>query len=349
MRARDWLTLPLRAATYAGGRAWPLWCTFAATDRCMSGCDYCDYWDNSPDELSTADCRLIIARLARAGVVHLILSGGEILLRNDVPEVVTAAKRRGLTVGINTSGVPGSAERYRRLMEAGLDRLTFSLDAAGAPVHDRLRPGAPWERVVESTRVAIRTRERGHFPTRIGTTTVLTRDNIHEIIPLVAFRKELGADWNSFQPVWFHPSRTELRERFGFTRSDGGVLREAIVALRSVTNGNLQSYYDIVGGLYGAAPRPRGCACFAGRAFVHVDSHGNLRPCSPLPFSFGSLRESDAGSLLNSPRARGFFRWADEGRCVGCSMTCYQERNLLLRDMHHPVRALRHAVARYAR
>jgi MoaA/NifB/PqqE/SkfB family radical SAM enzyme len=349
VRAKDWLTLPLRAATYAARRAWPLWCTFAVTDRCFSGCAYCDYWDNSPDELSTSDCRLIIERLARAGVVHLILSGGEVLVRNDIPEVVSVAKRRGVTVGINTSGIPGSAKRYSHLMEAGLDRLTFSLDAAEASVHDRLRPGAPWERVVENIRLAIRTRERGHFRTRIGTTTVLTRSNVHEIVHLEALRKELGADWNSFQPVWFHPSRTELRERFGFTRSDGGVLREAIVALRSVTNGNLRTYYDILAALYGADRRGQTRPCFGGRAFVHVDSRGNVRPCSPLTFSFGSLRESDAGPLLGSPKARRFFQWADEGRCVGCSMTCYQERNLLLRDIHHPVRALKQAIARYAR
>lgn len=349
MRSRDWLTLPLRAATYKAGRAWPLWCTFAITDRCFSGCVYCDYWDNSPDELSTADCKLIIGRLARAGVVHLILSGGEVPLRDDVPEVVTAAKHTGLTVGINTSGVPGSEERYRQLMEAGLDRLTFSLDAADGPVHDRLRPGAPWRRVTESIGAAVRTRERGRFQTKIGTTTVLTRENVSQILAVVALREELGVDWNSFQPVWFHPSRTPLRERFGFTPADSSLLSEAAAALRTVTNGNLEPYYDILGTLYGADQSHGARACFGGRAFVHVDSRGRLRPCSPLGFSFGSLRESDAGPLLGSPRARRFFRWADEGRCVGCSMTCYQERNILLKDMDHPIRALRRAVVRYRR
>ncbi len=349
MRLADWLTLPLRAAAYRGGRAWPLWCTFAITDRCFSGCVYCNYWDNSPDELSTAECGLIIERLARAGVVHLILSGGEVLLREDIPEVVAVAKRAGLTVGINTSGVPGSAGRYRRLMEAGLDRLTFSLDAANGLVHDRLRPGAPWGKVVDNIRGAVRTRERGRFPTRIGTTTVLTRYNLSEILAVVALRKELGADWNSFQPVWFHPSLTPLRERFGFTAADSHLLHEVVAALRSVTNGNLGSYYDIVGALYSDERNQRGRACFGGRAFLHVDSHGNLRPCSPLAFSFGSLRESDAGPLLSAARAHRFFRWADEGGCVGCSMTCYQERNFLLRDMHHPIRAARYALARYAR
>lgn len=349
MRSRDWLTLPLRAATYKAGRAWPLWCTFAITDRCFSGCVYCDYWDNSPDELSTADCKLIIGRLARAGVVHLILSGGEVLLRDDIPEIVTAAKHAGLTLGINTSGVPGSAEQYRHLMGVGLDRLTFSLDAANGPVHDRLRPGAPWRRVVENIRWAVRAREQGRFPTKIGTTTVLTRENLSEILAVVALRKELGVDWNSFQPVWFHPSRTPLRERFGFTPADGDLLSEAAAALRTATNGNLEPYYDILGSLYGAEPREGGRACFGGRAFLHVDARGNLRPCSPLAFSFGSLRESDASPLLSAPRAHRFFRWAEKGRCVGCSMTCYQERNILLRDMDHPVRVLKRAFARYMR
>ena len=350
MKARVWATLPLRLAAYASGRAWPLWCTFAITDRCSSRCRYCTYRSNEGDRLSTDDCRLLVRRVARGGVAHVILSGGEVLLRGDIAEVIVEAKRVGLTIGINTSGIPGSSEVYRRFMDAGLDRLTFSLDAATAAVHDELRPGAPWRSVVRNLEQAVIVRNRHGFTTRIGTTTVLTRGNIQEILSLVALRREAGADWNSFQPVWSRPADRRFRERFGFTESDAGVLQEARSALRTVTNGNLEPYYEILPSLYGITRAPVSRPCFGGRAFVHLDSRGALQPCSPLGISFGSLLAEEASSLLRSQRSLRFFRWADEGGCAGCSMTCYQERNLLLSAaLGSPARALHQAMTRYFR
>jgi MoaA/NifB/PqqE/SkfB family radical SAM enzyme len=271
-------------------------------------------------------------------------------LRDDVAQVIGEAKRGGLTIGINTSGIPGSREVYRRFMDAGLDRLTFSLDAATAGVHDDLRPGAPWRRVIRNLEQAVAARNSHGFSTRIGTTTVLTRSNIQEILPLVELRKEVGADWNSFQPVWSSPSDRRFRERFGFTEADAGLLGEARCALRTVTNGNLEPYYEILPNLYGIVEQPGPQRCFGGRAFIHIDSGGMLRPCSPLRFGFGSLLTAEMVSLLRSSHALRFFRWADKGGCSGCSMTCYQERNLLLSTaLVRPAHVFNQAIKRYFR
>ncbi len=348
MTSTTWATLPLRLAVYVSRRAWPLWCTFAVTDRCSSRCLYCSFWSSGADRLSTADCKLIVRRVARGGVAHVILSGGEVLLRSDIPDIVVEGKRTGLTVGINTSGVPGTPGTYKRLMDAGLDRLTFSIDAATPTVHDRLRPGAPWRRVVRNLEEAIRIRDQHRHATRIGTTTVLTRENVKEILPLVALRKDMGADWNSFQPVWSRPTDRDFRSKFGFDETDTEALDETRSVLRTIADGNVEPYYEILPSLYGLEQNEAARPCYAGRAFVHVDSHGNLGPCSPLGFRFGSLLEEDAGMLLRAARSQRFFRWAGDGSCPGCNMTCYQERNLLLSAARtRPFRVFRQAAARY--
>jgi pyrroloquinoline quinone biosynthesis protein E len=73
-------------------------------------------------------------------------SGGEPLLRRDLPELIAHAHSRGMYTNLVTSGIPFNKNRLAELVAAGLDHLQLSIqdsdgpnaDAiAGAPVHTR--------------------------------------------------------------------------------------------------------------------------------------------------------------------------------------------------------------------
>jgi cyclic pyranopterin phosphate synthase len=120
-------------------------------DRCNFRCPYCMPEDRYPRDAADTDSatRLgpaSIERLARAfvalGVDKLRLTGGEPLLRRDLPEIVArlAAIDGVRDLALTTNGSLLAA-RARELRAAGLRRLTVSLDALDPALFARMSGG----------------------------------------------------------------------------------------------------------------------------------------------------------------------------------------------------------------
>ena len=88
----------------------PLSGTFELTSRCNLDCRMCYIHKRANDpaalreELPAADWIRLAENAQRAGMLLLLLTGGEPLLRSDFPEIYTACRRLGLLVSVNTNG-----------------------------------------------------------------------------------------------------------------------------------------------------------------------------------------------------------------------------------------------------
>lgn len=92
----------------------------------------------SSDELSTAQGREMIADLAAFGVPVLLFSGGEPLVRKDLPELAAYAVEKGMRAVISTNGTLISKTIAKTLKEIGLSYVGISLDGL-EPVNDHFR------------------------------------------------------------------------------------------------------------------------------------------------------------------------------------------------------------------
>ncbi len=88
------------------------------------------------EELGTAAVRRLYAEAGRAGLAQLVVWGGEPLLRQDLPELLLAARRSGLFVTLISNG--WSAGQRWPALRGSVDALILSLDDVGE-AHDRLR------------------------------------------------------------------------------------------------------------------------------------------------------------------------------------------------------------------
>ncbi len=117
-----------------------------ATRRCNLRCVHC--YAHARDqaeagELTTEQGKTLLDDLAAFGVPVVLFSGGEPLVRKDLPELAAYAVTKGMRAVISTNGTLITAPMARTLKEIGLSYVGISLDGMEA-VNDRFRgvPGA---------------------------------------------------------------------------------------------------------------------------------------------------------------------------------------------------------------
>ena len=109
--------------------------------RCNLHCAHCytDSFDRLYEgELTTAEAKAVIDDLAAFGAPVILFSGGEPLLRPDLPELVERAHLRGIRSVISTNGTLLIHAVAQELKELGVSYVGVSIDGP-QPVHDRFR------------------------------------------------------------------------------------------------------------------------------------------------------------------------------------------------------------------
>ncbi|MFW5936493.1 MAG: radical SAM protein, partial [Desulfosalsimonas sp.] len=111
------------------------------TQRCNLRCIHCYAHAKAglqENELSTAEGKALIDDLADMGAPVLLLSGGEPLMRPDLPELAEYAVNRGMRAVISTNGTLIDRDTARVLKDIGLSYVGISLDG-NRQVNDRFR------------------------------------------------------------------------------------------------------------------------------------------------------------------------------------------------------------------
>lgn len=175
------------------GRPWlarPLKLTLCLTARCPLACRHC-YADcntrPAAAELDTDTWLGLIGEVAAAGAIHVLVEGGEPLVRDDAETILGAAARRMFTA-LRTHAVTIDDAAAARLADLGLGRVYVDLMGTAA-THDALvgRPGA-----FAAAGAGIAALRRRGVP--VSVLAVLCAPNAAELPALAALAADLGAD-----------------------------------------------------------------------------------------------------------------------------------------------------------
>jgi MoaA/NifB/PqqE/SkfB family radical SAM enzyme len=96
--------------------------------RCNLACAYCNEYDDHSKPVPLETMRERLNRLAELGTNIITISGGEPLLHPDLDLIIAYIRRQGMIAGMITNGYLLTAERIRRLNQAGLEHLQISID-----------------------------------------------------------------------------------------------------------------------------------------------------------------------------------------------------------------------------
>ncbi|MCC7124975.1 MAG: GTP 3',8-cyclase MoaA, partial [Acidobacteria bacterium] len=167
----------------------------SVTDRCNLRCQYCmpeaEYtWLPREDILTFEEVERLVDVFLDVGVDKVRLTGGEPLLRRDLPDLIGRLARRDRIrdLAMTTNGVllaPAAAD----LSRAGLQRLTVSLDTLRADRFKALTRVDELDRVHQGLAAAAR-----FFPGFKMDTVAIKGVNDDELVDLLEYARRLGAE-----------------------------------------------------------------------------------------------------------------------------------------------------------
>lgn len=206
---------------------------FALTERCNLRCRHCI--TAAPERTRSGGARTFSPRLldrirddlafaSYVGFVH----GGEPLAAPILFDVLAALRdaRAGepSTVHLLTNGVQLGERMVARLVEAGVNSISVSLDGATAATNDAIRDGGRFEQVIDHLRAAARLRAEMGADLRLGVSSVVMAQNAGELEALVDLAADAGADWIKLEEI---VPVNAFAER-SLVRLDAGPVREAV-------------------------------------------------------------------------------------------------------------------------
>lgn len=174
------------------------------TMRCNSRCVHCNIWkmENNDQELSTEQWLKTLGRLRDwLGRFRMVFTGGEALLREDMPIILAHAVRLGISVELLSNGLMIDEALADRIAASGIDQITISLDGTTPATHDRFRgDGNYHDRTKAAILALISQRKLTANPLRILLKTVISANNLRELVPIARWVQEHGLEVQ-YQPI----------------------------------------------------------------------------------------------------------------------------------------------------
>ena len=238
-----------RMRTLAGGRlsrfCRPTWISFLVTERCNARCLHCDIWKNKGRE-DTPEA----ARWAQAltdirdwlGPVHVVLTGGEALLRPYTVDLVEHGSRMGLLMELLTHGWWKDQSRIEAAARANPWRVTLSFDGIGK-VHDKVRGREGFfERTHTTIETLKRVRKEEGLDFSIRLKTVVMSHNIDNLGEVARYATQDGIDV-LYQPIEQNYNTDSQSEWWLETDNWPTDTEKAVAAVRELVELKRQGYH----------------------------------------------------------------------------------------------------------
>jgi radical SAM protein with 4Fe4S-binding SPASM domain len=282
------------------------------TYRCNLSCRhcYCNLSLNDPrkaDELSTAEIKRLLDEAANAGCFWLLLTGGEVLVRQDFGEIYLHSLKKGMLVQVFTNATlidEKTAARFAEFPPVGLD---ISFYGSTASLHDaitgvkgsfaKMAEGIAWLK---------------KYKVKFSLKTILITLNQADLANMRLFAQKLGVEFR--YDTLICPRTDEGTSPLNYRLS-----AEVMAGLD--INEDLESCERIFSGFWNKKPQDAP-ACGAGVFAFNINPYGVLSPCTMFRTFQYPLKEVSfvaAWKRLVNDYSRKCAEFVPS-ECKGCSM-----------------------------
>jgi MoaA/NifB/PqqE/SkfB family radical SAM enzyme len=288
------------------------------TRRCNYRCRTCNVWRDlhPPPELPTEAVKRGLDVFRKLGVIDLVLSGGNPLLREDIDQIIEYSSRFFITTIYDNGSM--ATQKVDALQKA--DFVAISLDSLDEHKNDYLRGvrGAT-RRALNSIRIL---KKEG---ISVGVAPTISRANIHEIVDFTKYFVSRGI------PVWYamysydNPIDNRLfgigRKSDEFELSDGTEVASLCTDLMRIKK-NYSGVFIPDKVLYTLqklfGDKKRTWRCKALTSFFMADCQGRIASCHYYPPVADITDVLDKWGTPAYMKLREFY-----GNCTECTYLCY--------------------------
>ena len=271
------------------------------TWRCNLACFHC-YVDASQEssckELSLKEIEALLVDARELGIRELSLTGGEVLLRKDLPDVLHMGEKLGFGLRFVTNGSLFDQRWAKALEPYPIKLVTVSLDSSKGDVHNRLRGcDCHGDTIAGIERML----EQGY---RVSIITAFSPENLADFRGLYEFCLERSLDWQvqMTSAKGRCPRSRVLNPREYYEL--GCSLAEVIASNPPINivpmddMATFSRYYPL--SLLSSTWQG---GCSGGKLNVFVRADGSVTPCSALsfpPFIVGNVREQSLSKICRA-------------------------------------------------
>lgn len=182
----------------------PIYVKIKVNYGCNLKCEMCKHWRETREPPISMDrFNETISELAELGCKKIHFSGGEPMLRPQLPDLVEHATQLGMRVTLTTNGTLVDKVKAKRLVEAGLRGVNVSIDSPIRKLHEKIRGvEGSFRSTTKAVELFHKYSHKGKLTVRIN--TVVSRNNYFSLAALPDLANELGADGINLIPVDDH-------------------------------------------------------------------------------------------------------------------------------------------------
>ncbi|MDI6591486.1 MAG: radical SAM protein [Patescibacteria group bacterium] len=296
------------------------------TNRCNQRCIMCprtDKLDVPIGDLSFDDFKKILNKLPT--IRNLQLNGlGEPLLNSQLPEMISYASSKGISVSINSNCALINQSLAEKLINSGLRLLKISMDSSDPEVYRVIR-GASIERTLEGIKILVKKRKekKANLP-RIWFNSIIMKQNYKEMPDILRLAENLEIDFIRFKPVDIfdlYQDRDLLVEQ--------NELKKTITKTLELTkNTNVKHNLNELLEDFNVYYRPKEkIPCYSPWRELYIQYYGGVRLCCEFysrKDDIGNILEEDFQKIWNGSRMRGIRKEFKKGNtffpvCQSCN------------------------------
>jgi len=299
-----------------------LYLFWESTLNCNFYCDHCGSSagrKNYNNELTSEEIISVFRNISEKynpKKITIAVTGGEPLLRNDLPRIMAEAKKLGFNWGLVTNGFLLTKKKINELKEAGMSTVTVSIDGIGT-THDNLRkkPGS-YKKAIEGIELLA----KADFIEHIQITTTINKINVNELDKMYEeFSKLPIQSWRvmNVDPI----GRAELNEKLLLDKESFKKLICFIAEKRKKKG--LKVTYDCSGylGMYEGKVRDNYFYCLTGICVASILHDGDIFVCPNVPRNKvliqGNIRKDNFVDIWENKYQT--FRDKNRTKCKKCS------------------------------
>jgi len=283
--------------------------TLQITGKCQADCEHCSaarhMYKGRPD-MTTEQWKGVIRQIEDIGVVNIVFTGGEPLVRQDIFELISWVRKDESNAMMFSNGLLLDDERVKKLTDAGLFAINVSLDSPNPEEHDKMRrvPGC-FDKAVAGLQ---RAKDAGII---VGISTYATPERLRsgQVRQMVELAQSIGVhELTIFDVV---PTGKLLQEEASNLLSDED--KDELMNLEEEWNAGRQFPHIIT---QAHVNGPRGAGCYAGWFQFYLTAYGDMMPCDFTPLTVGNVNNEPLEVLWNRLASHPAY----ESRCNHCRM-----------------------------